>query len=104
MGCLKGVCYRFGRNCSGPEAATVKARSFARRACVHGARAVRRLRKRSETEEMDDAAGRIQYSWFTGDARELQTGSPICKDSRRSKAPGLKAYYPAYGRWRLAQL
>ena len=104
-GVLMVVCYRFGMNCSAPEAGTVKARASlgalvytALVLCAASASA-------QETEEIDDAAGRIQYSWFTGDARELQSALTEMEGLETdAKLQGLKAYHLAYGCWRLAQL
>jgi tetratricopeptide (TPR) repeat protein len=58
-----------------------------------------------ETEEIDDAAARIQYAWYTGDARELQSALTDMEGLEApANAQGLRAYHLAYGRWRLAQL
>jgi tetratricopeptide (TPR) repeat protein len=92
-------------NCSAPGAVIVKARASrgalvytALVLCVASASA-------QEAEEIDDAAGRIQYAWFTGDARELQSALTDMEGLETdAKLHGLKAYHLAYGRWRLAQL
>jgi hypothetical protein len=58
-----------------------------------------------DTEEIDDAAARIQYAWYTADARELQAAIVEMEQVEADSAlTGLKAYHLAYGRWRLAQL
>lgn len=55
--------------------------------------------------ELDDAAARAQYAFYTADARGLEAVVQIIE---RLEMPdslaALKAYNAAYGRWKLAQL
>jgi hypothetical protein len=67
---------------------------------LHGASA-----RGQEMEEIDDAAARIQYAFYTGDVRELQSSLAEMEGVEAdAKLKGVKAYHLAYGQWRLAQL
>lgn len=56
-------------------------------------------------DELDDAAARLQYAFYTADARDLvEILSLIDRlDAPATLAP-MKAYYAAYGNWKLAQV
>lgn len=55
--------------------------------------------------ELDDAAARLQYAFYTADARHLEE---VVKLMDRLETPAdlkaMKDYYAAYGQWKLAQL
>lgn len=55
--------------------------------------------------ELDDAAARLQYAFYTADARDLEEVLALVD---RLEAPAtlvpMKQYYAAYGNWKLAQL
>jgi tetratricopeptide (TPR) repeat protein len=55
--------------------------------------------------ELDDAAARLQYAFYTGDARDLEEVLALL-DRLEASATLLpmKEYYSAYGNWKLAQL
>lgn len=56
--------------------------------------------------ELDDAAARIQYGYFTGDARALEQGLERLQSVRLPQAhahEAMKHYHLAYGYWKLAQ-
>lgn len=55
--------------------------------------------------DLEDAAARIQYAFYTQDVRALQEGlGLIAQMDATALAPGMKDYYGAYGQWKLAQL
>jgi tetratricopeptide (TPR) repeat protein len=55
--------------------------------------------------ELEDAAARIQYAFYTQDVRALQEGlALIAQMDAAALPPGMKDYYGAYGHWKLAQL
>ena len=55
--------------------------------------------------ELDDAAARIQYAFYTQDARALTEGLTLISQlDPAGLAPGMKEYYTAYGQWKLAQI
>jgi hypothetical protein len=54
--------------------------------------------------ELDDAAARMQYAYYTADARALEETLGIVGAMEDSPIPGLKEYFQAYGEWKLAQL
>lgn len=57
------------------------------------------------TSELDDAAARAQYAFYTGDTRGLEEVLGLIErlDVPATLAP-MKEYYAAYGSWKLAQL
>ena len=56
-------------------------------------------------EELDDAASRIQYAYYTADERALAEVLTVTGDLEvDSKLAALKAYHLAYGQWRLGEL
>ena len=54
--------------------------------------------------ELDDAAARVQYAFYTDDIRALEEALDALESMEASRIPGLKAYFQAYGAWKLAQL
>lgn len=55
--------------------------------------------------DLDDAAARIQYAFYTQDVRALQEGlALIAQMDATGLAPGMRDYYGAYGHWKLAQV
>jgi hypothetical protein len=54
--------------------------------------------------ELDDAAARMQYAYFTEDSRALTDSLDTLAGLQGSTVPGLKEYFQAYGQWKLAQL
>jgi hypothetical protein len=55
--------------------------------------------------ELDDAAARIQYAFYTEDARALTEGLTLMTQlDSTGLAPGMQDYYTAYGQWKLAQI
>ncbi len=55
--------------------------------------------------DLDDAAARIQYAFYTRDVRALQEGLALVEQLDATElAPGMKDYYAAYGHWKLAQI
>lgn len=55
--------------------------------------------------ELDDAAARIQYAFFTADPRQLEAALGLLDRLDASGALiAMKEYYAAYGNWKLAQL
>lgn len=64
-----------------------------------------RLAQADSTAELDDAAARLQYAFYTADARDLE--EVLALVDRLQVPPALTAmqnYYAAYGQWKLAQL
>ena len=61
---------------------------------------------RSENaEELEDAASRIQYAYYTSDARALEAVATLVEGFEvDSGLEALRAYHLAYAQWRLAQL
>ncbi|HEY5809813.1 MAG TPA: hypothetical protein VIT67_17705 [Povalibacter sp.] len=53
--------------------------------------------------ELEDAAARIQYAFYTADTRELEQVLSIVSGLDAPVA-GMKEYYGAYGNWKLSQL
>jgi tetratricopeptide (TPR) repeat protein len=55
--------------------------------------------------ELDDATARMQYAFYTADARGVQEGLNLLN---RVELPasmyGMKEYFTAYGQWKLAEL
>lgn len=59
----------------------------------------------NDTAELADAAARLQYAFYTNDARGLeQTLASLERLAAPAAPPGLKDYYLAFGRWKLARL
>lgn len=54
--------------------------------------------------ELDDAAARMQYAFYTADARGLEDVLAQLGSVEAEGVPGLKEYYAAYGSWKLSQL
>jgi Tetratricopeptide repeat len=56
-------------------------------------------------EELDDVAARVQYAFYTADARALEEVLAL-NDGLEVDAglAAMRSYYAAYGRWRLAQV
>jgi tetratricopeptide (TPR) repeat protein len=57
------------------------------------------------TAELDDAAARLQYAFYTADARHLEEVLTLVDRLQMpSNLAAMKDYYAAYGQWKLAQL
>lgn len=57
-----------------------------------------------EASELDDAAARLHYAFYTADVRAIeQAVGLILQLPAPPNQPGLKEYYAAYGYWKLAQ-
>jgi tetratricopeptide (TPR) repeat protein len=57
------------------------------------------------TAELDDAAARLQYAFYTADARHLEEVLALLDRLEiASTFTAMKEYYAAYGHWKLAQL
>jgi len=54
--------------------------------------------------ELDDAAARMQYAYYTDDIRTLEDVLATVASMEEPPVPGLKDYFSAYGQWKLAQL
>ncbi len=54
--------------------------------------------------ELDDAAARMQYAYYTDDPRALEGTLGSVGALRSTPVPGLNEYFTAYGHWKLAQL
>src|SRR5262245_28584039 len=55
--------------------------------------------------ELDDAAARIQYAFYTADTRGLADVLALIGEmDGATAAPAMKEYYLAYGNWKLAQV
>lgn len=55
--------------------------------------------------ELQDTVARLQYAFYTADARELQNVLNLLEQyDMPASAEALHAYYVAYGYWKLAQL
>ncbi|MFL6548912.1 MAG: hypothetical protein ACJ8OJ_09455 [Povalibacter sp.] len=54
--------------------------------------------------DLDDAAARMQYAYYTADSRALEEALSLIAAMEASPVPGLKEYFSAYGEWKLAQL
>jgi hypothetical protein len=61
---------------------------------------------RGETmAELDDAAARMQYSFYTGDSRGIQDVLKLLEESQVDAGlAAAKAYQLAYGNWKLSQV
>lgn len=55
-------------------------------------------------DELDDASARLQYAFYTEDARSLETVLHSIESLEVDGLPGAKEYQLAYGNWKLAQL
>ncbi len=56
-------------------------------------------------EELDDAAARMQYAFYTGDARALEEVVMLMERTEAGAGlAALKSYQLAYGHWRLAEV
>jgi tetratricopeptide (TPR) repeat protein len=93
-------------NCSALMAAIAQGRPSIRVLVYTGALALCAASAQGqEMEEIEDAAARIQYAYYTGDARELQSALGEMEGLEADpKLKGVKAYHLAYGQWRLAEL
>ncbi len=57
-----------------------------------------------EASELDDAAARLHYAFYTADVRALEQAIGLISHLQPlPNQPGLKEYYAAYGYWKLAQ-
>ena len=57
------------------------------------------------SSDLDDAAARLQYAYFTNDARALDEAvALIVAIDDAALPPGITHYYAAYGRWKLAEI
>jgi tetratricopeptide (TPR) repeat protein len=57
------------------------------------------------TAELDDAAARLQYAFYTADSRHLEDVLALVDRLEvPSTLAAMKEYYAAYGHWKLAQL
>ena len=57
------------------------------------------------TEELDDVAARVQYAFYTADARALEEVLALIDGMEVDVGLiAIKSYHAAYGRWRLAQI
>lgn len=56
------------------------------------------------TDELDDAAARLQYAFYTADVRGLQDVLTTIESLEIDAPAGAKDYQLAYGQWKLAQL
>ena len=55
--------------------------------------------------ELDDAAARLHYAFFTADARAMEDAIALVTQLEApATLPGMKEYYAAYGYWKLAQI
>ncbi|HEY6641166.1 hypothetical protein [Povalibacter sp.] len=55
--------------------------------------------------DLGDAAARIQYAFYTQDARALAEGLALISQlDAMALAPGIQEYNAAYGQWKLAQI
>ena len=55
-------------------------------------------------DELDDAAARLQYAFYSGDVRGLQDVLDVIQRLEIEGSAGAKDYQLAYGQWKLAQL
>jgi tetratricopeptide (TPR) repeat protein len=63
------------------------------------------LAQADATAELDDAAARLQYAFYTADARHLEEVLALVDRMQiPSTLTAMKDYYAAYGQWKLAQL
>ncbi|HEU4655354.1 MAG TPA: tetratricopeptide repeat protein [Steroidobacteraceae bacterium] len=62
------------------------------------------LASASGVDELDDAASRLQYAFYTADLRGLQDVIVAIDALELDSPPGAKEYQLAYGEWKLAQL
>ncbi len=62
------------------------------------------LANASDVDELDDAASRLQYAFYTADLRGLHDVIDIIEALDVDAPPGAKEYQLAYGEWKLAQL
>ena len=57
------------------------------------------------TAELDDAAARLQYAFYTADTRHLEEVLALLDRLQMpANLTAMKDYYAAYGQWKLAQL
>lgn len=55
--------------------------------------------------ELDDAAARMQYAFYTADVRGIEDALSIVQRVELSSSlAGMKEYYTAFGQWKLAEL
>jgi hypothetical protein len=55
-------------------------------------------------DDLDDAAARLQYAFYTADVRGLQDVLSLIEGMEIDGPPGAKEYQLAYGQWKLTQL
>src|SRR4051812_12122052 len=55
-------------------------------------------------DELDDAAARLQYAFYSADLRGLQNVLDLIQAEEIDAPSGAKEYQLAYGEWKLAQL
>jgi tetratricopeptide (TPR) repeat protein len=58
----------------------------------------------ASVDELDDAAARLQYAFYSADLRGLQDVLALIQGLEIATPPGAKDYQLAYGHWKLAQL
>jgi Tfp pilus assembly protein PilF len=58
----------------------------------------------ADDSEINDAAARMQYAFYTRDARSLEEILRQLGAMESDQRPGAKEYYEAYGNWKLSQL
>ena len=55
--------------------------------------------------ELDDAAARIQYAFYTSDTRGMEDALAMVQQiGTPARARAMKEYYTAYGHWKLAEV
>jgi hypothetical protein len=57
----------------------------------------------ADTTDLDDAAARLQYAFYTEDVRGIEDVLALLPGVKAAE-PGMTQYYSAYGNWKLSQL
>jgi hypothetical protein len=90
-------------NCSGKNGPAVASLGRALPACLLAA--CMSTARAADVAELDDAAARAQYAYYTGDARALEDVLKLIDAMQLEGALGAaKSYQLAYGSWKLADL
>jgi tetratricopeptide (TPR) repeat protein len=87
------LCYRSAMNCSATSVSLLLAALVAHEACAAG------------VAELDDAAARMQYAFYTSDSRGIETTLKELEEFQVEETlAAAKSYQLAYGNWKLSQL
>jgi tetratricopeptide (TPR) repeat protein len=91
-------------NCSASDGSVRRRGAFVRLLFVVALAAVGSA-SAQDSVELDDAAARLQYAFYTGDARSIEEVLGLIESAElEPKLASARGYQLAYGHWKLAQL